>query len=129
VVVLLVTTVLSVQDVFDALVGDERMRPYEIIILFFALAYMSISIDQTGVFDFLAVKAVLWTNGVGRRLFVVFFALSSIITIATSNDIVILTITPIICSLSTLTNTDPKPMLFAQFVVIVLGWLLRLIVY
>jgi Na+/H+ antiporter NhaD/arsenite permease-like protein len=116
VVLLVATTVLRPADVWDALRGDERLRPYEIIVLFFALAYMSISIDQTGVFDYLAVKSVNATNGNGKLLFVVFFSLSSIITIVTSNDIVILTITPIICALAKLAAIDPKPMLFAQCV-------------
>lgn len=66
-------------------------------------------------FDYLAAKAVNASQGSGWRLFVAFFALSSVITVATSNDIVILTITPIIVAVTQLAKLDPEPYLFAQF--------------
>jgi arsenical pump membrane protein len=112
---LLVTTTISPSDAWDAIRGTSALKPYAIIILFFALAYCSISLDSTGLFDFLAVKAVNASNGSGWRLFFAFFFLSSVITIATSNDIVILTLTPIIAAVTQHAKIDPMPLLYAQF--------------
>lgn len=43
------------------------------------------------------------------------FFLSSILTLVSSNDIVILTLTPIVAVFTKATETDPTPFLFAQF--------------
>lgn len=42
-------------------------------------------------------------------------SLSSCMTIVSSNDIVILTLTPIICNVASQAECDPTPLLFAQF--------------
>jgi Na+/H+ antiporter NhaD/arsenite permease-like protein len=112
--------VIGISDIWLALKGhpDSNLKPYNIIILFFTLAYMSLSLDVTGMFDFIAVKSIALSNGSGVRLFLIFFALSSVITIVTSNDIVILTLTPIICSMAHhahLPVLNTHAMLFAQF--------------
>lgn len=112
--------VISIKDIYIALKGhaDSNLKPYSIIVLFFTLAYMSLSLDVTGLFDFIACKAVSLSGGSGRRLFLTFFTLSSLITIVSSNDIVILTLTPIICSMAATANLSlntTHALLFSQF--------------
>jgi Na+/H+ antiporter NhaD/arsenite permease-like protein len=51
----------------------------------------------------------------GTRLFSYFFLFSAALTVLTSNDIVILTLTPIIAALASYANIDPTPALFGQF--------------
>ena len=49
------------------------------------------------------------------RVYIAFWLLSSVITVMTSNDIVILTLTPIIVYFASYTKADPVPFLFVQF--------------
>lgn len=120
VIILWLMRVISLSDIWIAIKGhaDSHLKPYSIIVLFFTLAYMSLSLDVTGLFDFIAAKAIALSGGSGLRLFLTFFSLSSIITIATSNDIVILTLTPIICAMASYASLSPQTtyaLLFAQF--------------
>lgn len=41
--------------------------------------------------------------------------MASLLTVATSNDVVILTLTPIVCHFAKATRTDPTPLLFLEF--------------
>ncbi|MBI5789835.1 MAG: hypothetical protein HZA78_13375 [Candidatus Schekmanbacteria bacterium] len=61
----------------------------EIIIIFFTPAYASISVDVTGIFDFLAYKIVYKAKGDGCKLFLFFYLFACPLTAFTSNDIVI----------------------------------------
>jgi len=120
VLVLWAMQVISIKDIWISLIGhpDSNLKPYSIIVLFFSLAYMSLSLDITGLFGFIAAKAIGLSGGSGIRLFLTFFALSSVITIVTSNDIVILTLTPIICamaSFASLSLETTHALLFSQF--------------
>lgn len=111
---------ITIQQVGNAVVGDEKSKPYTIIILFFALAYLYVSLDVTGfhlisfsdnssgIFDWISIKALKTTSGSGTKVFFVVVCLSSCLTIVTSNDIVILTVTPIVCAIATLTKVKKK---------------------
>jgi arsenical pump membrane protein len=101
--------------IFIGIVGTSTIRPYMIIILFFSLAYVCISIDLTGFFEYLALTAAKKSGSSGKKLFFYFFLLSSVLTIFTSNDIVILTLTPIIVYFCKYTKTNPVPYLIGQF--------------
>lgn len=101
--------------ILRGIVGDEHIKPYSIAILFMSLAYMSSSLDSTGAFAWLALVITRASKGHGRLLFVLYFALSSVITLFTSNDIVIMTLTPIIMYFSAATGADPIPFLTAEF--------------
>lgn len=120
IVILWIMQVIGIHDIWTALKGhpNSNLKPYSIMILFFSLAYMSLSLDVTGLFDFIACKAISLSGGSGRRLFLIFFTLSSLITIVSSNDIVILTLTPIICSMAANANlslNSTYALLFSQF--------------
>lgn len=91
-------------------------QPYSIFILFFALAYVCVSLDLTGMFAFIALHVARSSGKSGRRLFVYFFALNSMLTVFTSNDIVILTVTPIILYFCKHRNINPVPFLMSEFV-------------
>lgn len=115
VLILLITQTISLNDVLFGIVGNEQIQPWAIMILFFSLAYICVSLDSSGIYNYLALKAVVATKGSGMKLFFAFFFLSSAFTVITSNDIVILTLTPIISYFTTQTKTDPIPYLMAQF--------------
>jgi Na+/H+ antiporter NhaD/arsenite permease-like protein len=97
------------------LLGTATIKPYSILILFFSLAFLCVALDLTGFFAYLALKAAKSSGGSGVRLFNAFYLLSSIMTMFTSNDIVILTLTPIICYFTHYTKTNHIPYLIGQF--------------
>ncbi len=115
VLILLITFTINFKDLIEGIIGSERIKPYAIIILFMSLAYLCISIDLTGFFEFLALKVALSAGNSGRKLFIYFFIFSSILTVFTSNDIVILTITPIVIYFTKYAKVNPIPYLIAQF--------------
>ena len=55
--------------------GTDGVKPYNILILFFSLAYMSITLDMTGIFK----AAAYWVSNVsgrsGTKLFIYFYLL------------------------------------------------------
>jgi Na+/H+ antiporter NhaD/arsenite permease-like protein len=98
-----------------ALVGRGGVEPLSILVLFYSLSYISVSIDVSGLFAFLSWKMVARAKGTTWKLWMVIFGSASLLTVFTSNDIVILTLTPIACYITKYAKCDPRPFLFAQF--------------
>jgi Na+/H+ antiporter NhaD/arsenite permease-like protein len=73
------------------IVGSEGIKPYNIIILFFSLAYMAITLDVTGILEAAAhwVRNKGGTNG--QKVFIYFYILLTGISVIVGNDPVILT--------------------------------------
>jgi len=101
--------------IIRGIIGSDGIEPYAILILFMTLVYVCISLDLTGFFEYLALRTVKAAGNSPRKLFLYFFFLSSFLTVFTSNDIVILTLTPIICYFAKYTKVDPIPYLIGQF--------------
>ncbi|MCS7114145.1 MAG: ArsB/NhaD family transporter [Nitrososphaerota archaeon] len=112
---LLATSAIDVNFVVRGIVGCEKIKPYSIIILILSLAYLCISLDITGLFEYVALHVVRLSRGSGKKLFVYLFMLTSFLTLFTSNDVVILTITPIIIHMCRAVAITPIPFLLAQF--------------
>jgi Na+/H+ antiporter NhaD/arsenite permease-like protein len=98
VMLLVATFSINYESILKGIIGDSTIQPYAILILFMALAYICLSLDETGLFAYLALHATKASGNSGKKLFLYFFLLSSFLTMFTSNDIVILTMTPIIYS-------------------------------
>ncbi|MCK9224751.1 MAG: SLC13 family permease [Candidatus Muirbacterium halophilum] len=112
---LYITKVINIDIIYLGIFGNGFFRPIKIIIIFFTTAYSSISTDITGIFDFFAYRIVRYSKGNGKTLFLYFYIFSIILTIFTSNDIVILTLTPIIFYLGKHAHINIIPLLFAEF--------------
>ena len=93
-----------------------KMNPIKILILFISLSMISISLDELNFFNFLSTKALIKSKGNQYKIFFTIYFLVSILTIFTSNDIVILTFTPFIISFSKKANINPLPYLICEFV-------------
>ncbi|MCX6818273.1 MAG: SLC13 family permease [Candidatus Aenigmarchaeota archaeon] len=115
VLIILIAGVLTPGQAFSSLVGRPGFSPFTIIVLFMAVAYIAISLDSTGFFEYLALRIVLRSGGDGRKLFFYFYFLSGFITLFTSNDIVILTLTPIIFYFGKHAKIRVLPYLVAEF--------------
>jgi len=115
VLILICTLSIDLGVIYNGVIGTDKIQPYAIIILFMSIAYICLSLDFTGFFEYLALKAIKAAGNSSKKLFFYFFFLSSFLTIFTSNDIVILTITPIIIYFSKYTKVNPIPYLITQF--------------
>ncbi|KAF9206042.1 hypothetical protein BGZ49_003115 [Haplosporangium sp. Z 27] len=93
---LLATKSINKESIRDGIIGEPSsgIEPYAVMILFFSLAYICISLDMTGVFQYAAFWISKRGSGSGQRVFLSFFLLSSAMSGLTSNDVVVLTMTP-----------------------------------
>ncbi len=112
---LLVIGSIDLGTISRGILGSKMVSPYAIIILVITLAYICVSLDYTGLFEYVSLHFARAAKGSGKRLFVYFFLLSSLLTLVTDNDIVILTMTPIIFYFSQRAKVNPLPYMIAQF--------------
>ena len=112
VIILICTFSIDLGGIFKGIFGTTDIQPFAIVILFMSIAYICLSLDLTGFFEYLALKAVKASGTSTKKLFFYFFFLSSLLTIFTSNDIVILTITPIMIYFSKHTKINAMPFVY-----------------
>lgn len=93
----------------------QHLNPIGIIILFFSMVYISKFLDSTGFFEFCALYAVQKSGKSGIKLYFILYAVVSILTIFTSNDVVVLTFTPFIYHFAESVGVSPIPYLFGEF--------------
>ncbi len=111
------TTTLNWKIFTAGIVGSSKsIVPYSVLLLFMSLSYLCVSLDKTGLFEYLAYWIIQKSKGRGHVLFISFGVFTSFLTVFTSNDIVILTLTPIICYMShQSSNMNPTPFVVSQF--------------
>lgn len=100
----------------EALVSSEAINPLKIALLFLSMTVLSVFLDEVGFFGYVAALALSRAGRSQTRLFFVLYAAVSILTVFTSNDIIILTFTPFICYFARAAKIDPLPYLVAEFV-------------
>ena len=70
--------------------GTDGVKPYNILILFFSLAYMAITLDITGVLQ----AAAFWVSNKGGsngyKLYLYFYIMLTVLSVFLGNDPVIL---------------------------------------
>ena len=114
-IILLSFNLAPIKEVYNQLTSDLSINPLKILVLFFSMTILSIYLDEIGLFKYLAIKATKKAKNNQITLFVTFYLLTSILTIFTSNDIVILTLTPFICFFAKHAKISPLPYLIAEF--------------
>ena len=112
---ILVCQLAPIDEVFHQLTADTKINPIKILVLFFSMTLISILLDEFGLFQYLANLAVKNAKGNQYILFFSLYALVAVLTIFTSNDVVILTFTPFICFFCKRTHVNPIPYLIAEF--------------
>lgn len=114
-VLILAGGLLTGQQVLDGLNGESGLQPLGILTLFISMVFMSIFLDITGFFEACARLALRYAKADGTRLFFALYAVVSVLTVFTSNDIVILTLTPFVYYFARHAGVNPKPYLVAEF--------------
>ena len=114
-IILLISNLSPIDKVIDSLFSNSEVNPIKILILFFSMTIMSIYLDELGFFKYLATKAAKISKSSQYGLFLIVYGLTAILTIFTSNDIVILTLTPFIIFFCKNSDIDPLPYLMGEF--------------
>lgn len=113
---IILTKRIPLDKLFTSLTNDSSINPIKIIILLLSLSMLSITLDELGFFKFIASRAVKIVKHSQYKLFFILFFMVAILTVFTSNDIVILTFTLFICYLAKNTKINPIPYLVMEFV-------------
>lgn len=113
---LLIFKQINFSKVFEGLTVNDAINPLKILILFISMTFLSIVLDELGFFNFLANWALKKAQKRQILLFIILYVLCSVLTIFTSNDIIILTFTPFIVFFAKRANIDPIPYLVSEFV-------------
>ena len=115
-IILILFKSVPIEYVIDNLTADNAINPIKILILFLSMTFISIVLDELGLFKWASIKAVKIAKNHQLSIFLSIYFLTAIFTIFTSNDIVVLTLTPFICFFCKNTKVNPIPYLIGEFV-------------
>ncbi|HOO22354.1 MAG TPA: ArsB/NhaD family transporter [Clostridia bacterium] len=107
---------IGVKEVGTGLVRDTGINPVKILVLFISMTFLSVFLDEAGFFRYMANSALQKAGLSQKRLFVTLYFTVAVLTVFTSNDIIILTFTPFICYFARQAKISPVPYLVAEFV-------------
>ena len=114
-IILIFTKNFNRNEYFKIFISNSSLNPLKILVLFISISLISIALDESGFFRYIASIFIDKYKASQFKLFFVLYILISIITIFTSNDIVILTFTPFILYFSKKGNINPIPYLVMEF--------------
>ena len=114
-IILLIFPIFDKSNLFNILFSNSKLNPLKILVLFISISFISITLDEAGFFSYIAVKFINRFKKSQYMLFFSLYFLISILTIFTSNDIVILTFTPFILYFAKRGNINPIPFLIMEF--------------
>ena len=115
-ILLLALGCIPFKSALDGITAKSSVNPLKILALFLSMTLLSVYLGDAGFFDFIADSVFLRTKGGKLKLFLVLYAVVSVLTVFTSNDVIILTFTPPICIFARKAKVSPLPFLIGEFV-------------
>lgn len=116
VVILLIANEIDIQAVGNALIANTAINPIKILVLFLSMTILSIFLDELKFFRYLASATLKRAKSGQIKLFLYLYLIVSVLTVFTSNDVIILSFTPFICYFAKNAKINPTPYLAAEFV-------------
>lgn len=115
-IIIILCDIVNINYIIDTIKDSNSINPIQILILFISMTFISIVLDEVGLFKYLA--SITLNKGKSQQfaLFFILYLLTSILTIFTSNDIIILTFTPFIIFFCNRAKINPIPYLICEFV-------------
>lgn len=107
---------LNFSTLIEKFTSASSANPIKIIVLFISMSLISVLLDETGFFEYVAEKIAQNAGNSQTRIFVAVYLTVSVLTVFTSNDVVILTFTPFICQFCKKAEIDPIPYVVSEFV-------------
>ncbi|KAG9219859.1 hypothetical protein CCMSSC00406_0009606 [Pleurotus cornucopiae] len=99
----------------NGIAGVDGVKPYNILILFFSLAYMAITLDITGILQ----SAAFWVSNKGGsngyKLYLYFYLMLTVLSIFLGNDPIILSGTAFLVYYTKVAELDPVSWLMSEF--------------
>ena len=114
-IVLLACQALPWSSLWEAFSSNGPMNPLKILILFLSMSALSLILDEAGLFSFLAELALKKGGKSQMRMFLTVYLVTSLLTVFTSNDVIILTFTPFLLSYCKKAKISPIPYLVEEF--------------
>ncbi|MBD5087068.1 MAG: hypothetical protein HDT32_06930 [Clostridiales bacterium] len=114
--ILLIFGQVDIRNVGSALVADNSVNPLKILVLFISMTVLSVFLDELGFFRYLANATLKRARTGQKKLFLYLYLTVSVLTVFTSNDVIILSFTPFICYFAKNAKINPIPYLAAEFV-------------
>lgn len=115
-ILLFATGRITFSEFFEGVSASGGMNPLKILTLFVSMTTLSVFLDEVGLFAYLANEALKKSGDSQIKLFATLFLAVGLLTVFTSNDVVVLTFTPFICQFCKRAKVNPLPYLFAEFV-------------
>ena len=115
-IIMILTGNASVSEIINQFTSDSAVNPLKILILFISMTLISIYLDCVGFFRYLASKVLSSAGKNQKTLFFFLYITVSVLTVFTSNDIIVLTFTPFICYFAKNAKIDPIPYLITEFI-------------
>ena len=115
-VAVLVSGQADVVAIGSAMIENTSVNPIKILVLFLSMTVLSVFLDELGFFSYFAGFALRHSHGGQKRLFFSLYFTVALLTVFTSNDIIVLSFTPFICYFAKEAKIDPMPYLAAEFV-------------
>jgi Na+/H+ antiporter NhaD/arsenite permease-like protein len=118
-VFLLAISAIGSKEVRTGTVGDDKISPLDIMIFFFTLAYIAISIDASGLIRWLAFKVLLWGGDIGHKLFLYLYAFFFVLGSLIGNDPIVLSGTAFLAYMTRVSSNivHPRAWIHTQFAV------------
>lgn len=113
---MLIFGAIDFSSVINGITANTSVNPIKILTLFLSMTLISVYLGDTGFFDYIANNVFIKSKGAGYKLFILLYLVVAILTIFTSNDIIILTFTPPICIFAKKAKISPLPYLFGEFI-------------
>lgn len=107
---------ITLKEVFDGITANSAVNPLKILALFLSMTLISVYLGDAGFFSFVAEKLFSTVKGGSTKLFIALYFIVAILTVFTSNDIIVLTFTPPICIFARKAKISPVPFLIGEFV-------------
>jgi len=114
--ILLAVGAISPLEIIRGVTSVQSMNPIKILVLFMSMCFISVMLDKAGFFEYCALKVMSRPEKGQLYLFVVFYVVVAVLTVFTSNDIIILTFTPFIYYFAKNAGINPVPYIIAEFV-------------
>ncbi len=113
---LIATGCIDIGSVWAGITANTSVNPLKILTLFLSMTLLSVYLGDAGFFDYVADGVFRKLKGSQLKLFLALYAVVSILTVFTSNDIIILTFTPAICLFAKKARISPVPFLVGEFI-------------
>ncbi|MGI6359510.1 MAG: SLC13 family permease [Acholeplasmatales bacterium] len=110
---IILTFTIDLKALWNGLINNNAMNPIKLVILFIMMTFFSLFLDELGFFKWLAYLLLKKIKHSQIVLFISLYALVGLLTIATSNDVIILTFTPLVTYFTREAKIKPLPYLFA----------------